>query len=155
MAKKTETKEKAFGDFRSAEELNQCAAGLKAEGDIENLKALAEENGIDPDMAQLFIDGEIPELCDDETLALARLNEELNSPSLPMQEKHLIESVIKPYLDSVVTDPDIRRAILDGKHTMLEIAKQMWHEASKIKVNNGAFIPDEEIRDKTEEYYRK
>lgn len=38
---------------------------------------------------------------------------------------------------------------------MLEIAKQMWHEASKIKVNNGAFIPDEEIRDKTEEYYRK
>lgn len=153
MAKKEVKKEKAFGDFKSAEEINACAAGLKAEGDTDSVKALAEENGIDREMVKMFLSGEIPELCDDMTAAMGRLNTELKE--ITGREKPLLETVIKPHLDSLVTDPEICRAILDGKHTMLEIAKQMWHEASKIKVNNGAFIPDWYIRDKTEEYYRK
>ena len=35
-----------FGEFNSAEEINKTAEGLKAEGDKESLKALADENGL-------------------------------------------------------------------------------------------------------------
>ena len=65
MAKNNEKKEKAFGDFKSAAEINECAAGLKAEGDTESLKVMAEENGIEPDIVTLYISGEMPYLCDD------------------------------------------------------------------------------------------
>ena len=36
-----------FGEFDSVEELNMTAEGLKAEGDLESLKILAVENGLD------------------------------------------------------------------------------------------------------------
>ena len=36
-----------FGEFDSWEELNRTAEGLKNEGDLDNLKVLAAENGID------------------------------------------------------------------------------------------------------------
>ena len=152
MAKKETTKEKAFGEFKSAEELNQCAAGLKAEGDTESLKALAEENGIDPDMVVMYLEGELPELCDDMTAAIGRLNIEL--AEISGREKQLAETVVKPFLDSLVTDPEICRAIMDG-HTIKEISEKIWKEAEKRKQGSGAYIPDEEIRDMTEEYYRK
>lgn len=45
--------EKQFGTFKSIEELNMCAEGLKNEGDIESLKALAVENGLDPEDAHI------------------------------------------------------------------------------------------------------
>lgn len=52
-----------FGEFDSAEELNQAAAGQLAEGDIEALIVLAEENGIDKDEAQDYADGLVDELA--------------------------------------------------------------------------------------------
>ena len=48
---------KQFGTFKSIEELNMCAEGLKNEGDIESLKALAVENGLDPEDAQDYAEG--------------------------------------------------------------------------------------------------
>lgn len=152
MAKKEAKKEKAFGDFKSAEEINACAAGLKAEGDTDSVKALAEENGIDREMVKMFLSGEIPELCDDMTAAMGRLNTELKE--ITGREKPLVETVIKPHLDSLATDPEICAAILGGK-SMKTVAADVWSRAEKKKVNSGAYIPDEEIRDIVEEYYRK
>jgi len=152
MAKK-EVKDKAFGDFKSAEEINACAAGLKDEGDTDSLKAMAEENGIEADMVTLYISGDIPALCDDMTAAMGKLAVELKEAA--GQNKQLIETVIKPFMDSLLSDPDICRAVMDGKHTMDGIASNIWKEAGKRKINNGAYIPDEEIRDMVEDYYRK
>ena len=70
------------------------------------------------------------------------------------REKPLVETVIKPHLDSLVTDPEICAAILGGK-SMKTVAADVWSRAEKKKVNSGAYIPDEEIRDIVEEYYRK
>lgn len=46
-----------FGEFDSAEELNRAALAQRNEGDAEAVRALAEENGLDPEDAEDFLDG--------------------------------------------------------------------------------------------------
>lgn len=53
-----------FGEFDSAEELNLCAAGLKAEGDKDNLLVLAKENGIEEAMVTMYLEDTTPTLID-------------------------------------------------------------------------------------------
>lgn len=52
-----------FGEFDSVEELNMTAEGLKAEGDLESLKILAVENGLDAADAEDYVDGIVTELA--------------------------------------------------------------------------------------------
>jgi hypothetical protein len=61
-----------FGEFDSAEELNAAAAGQKAEGDTGALKELAEENGIDEDDVQDYMDGVTDSLCTPLTAAYGK-----------------------------------------------------------------------------------
>lgn len=63
-----------FGEFESCEELNKAAAGQKAEGDLEALKALAKENGLDPEDAEDYMDGIIPDLATPMEAAMGRIN---------------------------------------------------------------------------------
>ena len=65
-----------FGEFDSAEELNHAAAVQLAEGDIDAIYGIAEENGIDREDAQDFIDGVTPELCSVLSAALGKLKVE-------------------------------------------------------------------------------
>jgi hypothetical protein len=62
-----------FGEFNSAEEINQAAAGLLDEGDAESILKLAVENGLDKEFAQAFIDGDIPVLTDSLMAAVGKL----------------------------------------------------------------------------------
>lgn len=61
-----------FGEFDTADEINASAEGLFNEGDLENIKVLAKENGVE-DFVDMFIDGEIPMLCDVASAALGKL----------------------------------------------------------------------------------
>lgn len=65
-----------FGEFDSVEELNAAAEGLKEEGDTENLKKLAIENGIDEAFADMYIQGAMPELCDVAMAAIGKVTVE-------------------------------------------------------------------------------
>ena len=65
-----------FGEFDSAEEINLTADGLFNEGDFENIKVLARENGIDEAYAEMFTAGDIPVLCDAMTAAIGKLDVE-------------------------------------------------------------------------------
>lgn len=51
-----------FGEFDSFSEINELAENLLNEGDIESLKVVAKENGIQADFVDLYTNGEIPEL---------------------------------------------------------------------------------------------
>lgn len=62
-----------FGEFDSAAEINELAVNLRKEGDADSLKALARENGIDPDLAEAFLDGELLYLCDDMAAAIGKI----------------------------------------------------------------------------------
>ena len=63
-----------FGEFDSYEEINELAENLFNEGDFDSIKVLAQENGIDEEMAEAYIDGENPELCDELDAALGKLD---------------------------------------------------------------------------------
>lgn len=65
-----------FGEIDSAEELNRAAAAQKAEGDREALIMLAEENGIDRDDAEDYLDGVVDELVTPLMAALGKLKVE-------------------------------------------------------------------------------
>lgn len=65
-----------FGEFDSVEELNECAAGLLAEGDTESLVKLAEENGIDKEDAEDYADGVVEELANPLIAALGKISVE-------------------------------------------------------------------------------
>ncbi len=65
-----------FGEFGTAEEINETAVNLRKEGDMENIKVLAKENGIDEEIAELFIDGYILYLCDTMTAAIGKIDVE-------------------------------------------------------------------------------
>lgn len=65
-----------FGNFDSIEELNACAVGLAAEGDIENLKKLAEENGIQEFFVEQMAAGQAQELAGWMEAAMGKLDVE-------------------------------------------------------------------------------
>lgn len=65
-----------FGEFGSAEEINACAAGLRDEGDEESLYDMAEENGIDREDVEDYLDGCMDELCSPVMAAIGKLKVE-------------------------------------------------------------------------------
>jgi len=65
-----------YGEFDSAEELNQAAAGQLEQGDHEALFEIAAENGIDKEDAQDYIDGNAPVLATPLMAAFGKLDVE-------------------------------------------------------------------------------
>lgn len=64
-----------FGEFDSYKELNELAENLFNEGDLDSIRVVAKENGLE-DMAQDYIEGNLPELCDPLAAALGKIEAE-------------------------------------------------------------------------------
>lgn len=83
-----------FGEFDSVEELNRAAAAQKAEGDEEALMLLAQENGIDKEDAEDYMDGAVDELANACMAAIGKLKTE---------EEHLkLEGVLADWKEEIV-----------------------------------------------------
>ena len=63
-----------FGEMDSYKEINELAENLFNEGDLGSLKAMAAENGITGDYVELYINGDVPYLCDIPTAAIGKLD---------------------------------------------------------------------------------
>lgn len=63
--------------FEKFGELNELAENLFNEGDTESLRAMAKENGIQSDFVDMYLQGEIPVLCDQLTAALGKIDVEV------------------------------------------------------------------------------
>lgn len=83
-----------FGEFDSAEEINRAAAAQLAENDHEAIIAIAEENGIDREDAEDYIDGLAPELTNTLMAACGKLKIEA--------EELKLNGVIKDWKESIV-----------------------------------------------------
>ena len=62
-----------FGEFDSCDDINELAENLLNEGDTESIRVVAKENGIDMEMVDMYLEGEIPILCDPLTAALGKI----------------------------------------------------------------------------------
>lgn len=71
-----------FGEFDSVEELNRAADAQRKEGDIEAIKAIASENGIDEDEVLDFVDELSSELATPLMAALGKLKVESEDAKL-------------------------------------------------------------------------
>lgn len=65
-----------FGEFNSYQEINELAINLRKEGDRQSVMLLAKENGIDEDIAEAFMDGDILYLCDAMAAAIGKIDVE-------------------------------------------------------------------------------
>ena len=66
-----------FGELNSFGEINELAENLFNEEDTESLKAMAKENGIQNEFVQMYLQGDIPVLCDPLTAALGKIDVEV------------------------------------------------------------------------------
>lgn len=128
-----------FGEFTSAEEINLTAEGLFNEGDFENIKVLAQENGIPEEFAEAYIRGEIPQLCDDMTAALGKL--EVEAEELKPQE--IMEDWLE-YIKVRCTEEEKLAAAVRSKGKSLKgcIAQLLlWSFAHQIPIDKEILQP--------------
>ena len=88
-----------FGEMNSYEEINELAENLFNEGDIESLKVMAEENGIDKEVVCMYTDGVIFELCTPLDAALGKIELECKE----LNPKEIMEDWVE-YLKSQCMD---------------------------------------------------
>lgn len=65
-----------YGNFDSAKGINDTAEELFNDGREEEIYVLAAENGIEEEMAEAYIRGDLPELCDITDAALGKIDVE-------------------------------------------------------------------------------
>lgn len=82
-----------FGEFDSYEEINRAAKAQLEEGDLEAIKTIAEENGLDPEDAEDYCTGAIEELTTPCLAAIGKL--ELEAKDLKL------EGALKDWTDSI------------------------------------------------------
>lgn len=120
-----------FGEFDSAMELNVAAATALEQGNIENVKRLAEENGIDVMDAQDYIDGMMPELCTPLTAALGKLAIEKKAyETMPS----VIDYWIGQIQDMAGDDSEMAAGIRKKGKKLTECLGELMKKASKDRV---------------------
>ena len=101
-----------FGEFDSIEEINKAAEGLKAEGDLESLKAMAAENGIDPDDTDDYIHGEIDKLVlNAASGAFSKLQVEIETNKKLYEDQELISDWIGLIRSEIIENEAFARAV--------------------------------------------
>lgn len=96
-----------FGEFESAAEINETAVNLRREGDIESLKVLAKENGIDEDVMEIFLEGSLLYLCDDMTAAIGKIEMEARK----VRCAEIMEDWVEYIKVQCLEKPEVARAV--------------------------------------------
>ncbi|MBQ9701339.1 MAG: hypothetical protein IJV71_12055 [Lachnospiraceae bacterium] len=109
-----------FGEFNGVDELNESALGLRNEGDLENIKVLAKENGIPECYVEMFIAGDMDILCDAETAAIGKLDVE----AADIKATEIVADWVSYIKGLIMKDKDMAAAVRKkGKSLKLCIAK--------------------------------
>ena len=87
-----------FGEFDSWEEINKAAQAQLEEGDLDAIKEIAKENGLDPEDVEDFCTGTIEELTTPTLAAIGKLDAEAVIAEKVMAEgaaEHKIRAVLR------------------------------------------------------------
>lgn len=134
------------------EEINKAAAGFLAEGDLDSIKGLAFENGLDPDDAEDFIRGDVHELTNARLAAYGRLRIETE------EEEDGPIAVIRQMTQAMIAD-DLsfaEKVTRKGKR-LKDVYKRMEEEARKKKKGGSACIcgTDRDLQKRIRDYYEE
>lgn len=91
-----------FGEMSSYTEINELAENLFNEGDKESIRVMAKENGIQNDFVEMYLQGDIPVLCDPLTAALGKIDVEVAE----LKPKEIMEDWVE-YLRGQCMDNEI------------------------------------------------
>lgn len=122
-----------FGNFDSYEEINACAEGLKAEGDLENIKKLAKENGIPENLADAYISGAMEELTGWMDAAIGKLEvegENYKNNQIPVEP-------VLDYLKSLCIEAQFAMAVRRRTKTIENCMKQIEENCKDIQRKTG------------------
>ena len=142
-----------FGEFDSAEEINQAAAGLLAEGDTENIIVLAKENGLDEEFAQAYIDGEIPELTNSLMAAVGKIELERKDITDPFF-KDMKDDMIN-YLLSQCQEERFAGAIRNKGNNLKGCFEHCKKEITKAFSGKNGGLRDRVVYAMEKDYYFK
>ena len=117
--------EKLFPKFGEMdfEGLNEAAEGLKEEGDMEDLKVLALENGLDPEDAEDYAAGDVKQLATLRQAALGRIKVQEEKTKIPRTAAGIIYGMAR----AMTTDPEACRAFME-KGSRID---KVWSELEK------------------------
>lgn len=123
-----------FGEFDSFEELNKAAEGLKGEGDIDSLNALAEENGLTKEDVTDYLDGIMPELCTVTTAAIGKL--EVEKKDLKISE--IVQDWYDYIISELMEDKGLAAAVRRKGKSLIGCigALLKWSYSNKYEVDN-------------------
>lgn len=89
-----------FGEFNSSAEINELAENLFNEGDLENIKVMAKENGIQEEVVEMYLQGELPALCDTVTAAVGKIEAEAEE----LKPKEILEDWVQYIIGQCIKD---------------------------------------------------
>lgn len=123
-----------FGSFDSYEQINRAAQGLKAEGDLESLKVLAEENGIDEFDLKDFVEGISEGICTSFTAAIGKIKIEKED----LKPSEIVTDWID-YIESELWDSEeLQKAVRKSNKSLIGCIGAMlaWSYTHKYHVSS-------------------
>lgn len=133
---------KKFGEFDSFEELNRAAAAQKAEGDEEALFALAQENGLDKEDVEDYLDGIVEELATVSMAAIGKLKLEKEDLKLGGVLSDWVDELMEMCMESQELAAAVRKKGKDLAGYIAATADSGW---------KNRVIVDKRIVNKTKE----
>lgn len=133
-----------FGEFDSYLEINRTADQEKKEGDIESLKALAEENGLDPDDTQDYIEGLCDDLCTANSAAEGKIRIEL--AALKIKDGTILDDYAKETIECSIKNRDFAIAVRKKGKTLKGYLASLIDYSCKYSY----VVPDEIVKETKE-----
>ena len=121
-----------FGEFDSVDEMNRTAAGLLKEGDIDSLKVLAKENGIDEADTEDYINGEFKELATIKMAAEGKIRIEKEYLGLTEALEDYADWIIKEAMEDEKLAKAVRKKNKSLAGALGEVLKAAWYIKAPI-----------------------
>lgn len=121
-----------FGEFNSYTEINELAENLFNEGDLESIKIVAKENGIPQEIVDMYLNGEVPMLCDALTAALGKIEVEAEV----LKPKEIMEDWVEylkgQCMESEILAHQVRKEGKSMKGMLAELLKWSFKNQQSI-----------------------
>lgn len=121
-----------FGEFDSAEEINKAAAAQFAEGDEQAIYTIAEENGIDKEDADDYMDGLISQLVTVRTAAIGKIKVEAKDLDLKGIVSDWKDILIEECMESEELSIAVRRKGKALKHCLAQLIRFAFENKVQI-----------------------